>query len=162
MFFTEEAKIYLSSKIIFYPKHKILKRQKKGNIWSGQFWWNIWSEKRQPIWLKYMRWKREKQVTSEAAYCFHSRSEDIWKDLTDESHQLRSKLFANFFTNVSSLSVHWCLSLAFPTMFVVYKLQLAQTSNKLTTRWKLKSLSIISLIMTIGKFAQITAYGGWA
>ena len=43
----------------------------------------------------------------------------FWKDLTDESHQLRSKLFANFFTDVSSSSVHWCLSLAFPTMFVV-------------------------------------------
>ena len=54
-YFTAEAKIYLLSKIIFYPKHKILKRQKNGNIWSGQFWWNIWSEKRQPIWLKHMR-----------------------------------------------------------------------------------------------------------
>ena len=50
-------------------------------------------------------------------------------------------LFANFFTDVSSSSVHWCLSLVFPTMFVAYKLQLAQTSNKLTTRWKLKSRS---------------------
>ena len=54
-YFKAEAKIYLLSKIIFYPKHKILKRQKNGNIWSGQFWWNIWSEKRQPIWLKHMR-----------------------------------------------------------------------------------------------------------
>ena len=103
--------------------------------------------------MKHMKWKKatnlvethevKKGKTSNiwGNICFHSRSEYIWKDLTDEFHQLRSKLFTNFFTDVSSSSVHWCLSLAFPTMFVVYKLQLAQTSNKLTTRWKLKSRS---------------------
>ena len=96
--------------------------------------------------LKSICWKLKTNDLKQTVLMKHM----AWKDLTDESHQLRSKknlgkrwlyLFANFFTDVSSSSVHWCLSLVFPTMFVAYKLQLAQTSNKLTTRWKLKSRS---------------------
>ena len=70
LFSTEEAKKYLLSKSFFTTNHKIIKRQKKGNIWSGQFWWYVWNEKRQPILLKCARWKRKKELTFETASCF--------------------------------------------------------------------------------------------
>jgi len=37
VFFTEEAKIYLFSKIIFTSKHKILQRQKKATFEAASF-----------------------------------------------------------------------------------------------------------------------------
>ena len=72
-FSLKKRKYIFCRKSFFTTKHKILKRQKKGkkgNIWSGQLWRNIWSEKRQPVLLKCMRRKKKKEVASETASCF--------------------------------------------------------------------------------------------
>ena len=134
-FSLKKRKYIFCRKSFFTTKHKILKRQKKGkkgNIWSGQLWRNIWSEKRQPVLLKCMRRKKKKEVASETASCFSLKKRKyifcrksflpqntkyLKKARKAKSGKKEKKKLSK--TLIVLVCVHWWVSDAFPLTFLL-------------------------------------------
>ena len=96
-------------------QNTIYQQAKKENGRNKSLWMYC-SPLKPTIILKVLR--SGKRVTNERAY-FLKYDGTLLKNLG--KHWLY--LFASFFTDVSPSSAHWCFSLAFPLMFVAYRLQ---------------------------------------